>query len=43
MAELVVILIGTVLVNNFLLVRFLGLCPFLCVSKNLESATGLSL
>ena len=43
MTELVVILIGTVLVNNFVLVRFLGLCPFLGVSRNLEAAMGMSL
>ena len=43
MSELLVILVGTVLVNNFVLVRFLGLCPFLGVSRNLEAATGLSL
>ena len=43
MAELIVILVSTVLVNNFVLVRFLGLCPFLGVSRNLEVATGMSL
>lgn len=43
MAELVVILISTVLVNNFVLVRFLGLCPFLGVSRSLEAAAGMSL
>jgi len=43
MTELIVILIATVLVNNFVLVRFLGLCPFLGVSRNLEAATGMSL
>lgn len=43
MTELVVILISTVLVNNFVLVRFLGLCPFLGVSANLEAAAGMSL
>ncbi|MDH3576831.1 MAG: electron transport complex subunit RsxA [Gammaproteobacteria bacterium] len=43
MTELIVILIGTVLVNNFVLVRFLGLCPFLGVSRNLEAAMGMSL
>ena len=43
MIELVVILISTVLVNNFVLVRFLGLCPFLGVSRNLEAAAGMSL
>jgi electron transport complex protein RnfA len=43
MTELIVILIATVLVNNFVLVRFLGLCPFLGVSRNLEATTGMSL
>ena len=43
MTDLIVILISTVLVNNFVLVRFLGLCPFLGVSRNLEAATGMSL
>jgi len=43
MTEIVVILISTVLVNNFVLVRFLGLCPFLGVSRNLEAAMGMSL
>lgn len=43
MTELVVILVSTVLVNNFVLVRFLGLCPFLGVSRNLEAAMGMSL
>ncbi len=37
------ILISTVLVNNFVLVRFLGLCPLLGVSNKLESAIGMSL
>jgi electron transport complex protein RnfA len=43
LVELIVILISTVLVNNFVLVRFLGLCPFLGVSRNLEAAVGMSL
>jgi len=43
MSELIVILVGTVLVNNFVLVKFLGLCPFLGVSKNIEAAAGMSL
>jgi len=43
MTEIAVILISTVLVNNFVLVRFLGLCPFLGVSGNLEAAVGMSL
>ena len=36
------ILIGAVLVNNFVLSRFLGCCPFLGVSKKLETAIGMS-
>jgi electron transport complex protein RnfA len=43
MTELIVILVGTVFVNNFVLVRFLGLCPFLGVSRNIEAAAGMSL
>ena len=43
MSELFLILISTVLVNNFVLVRFLGLCPFLGVSTNLDAAVGMSL
>ncbi len=43
MAEIVVILVSTILVNNFVLTRFLGLCPFLGVSGNLEAAAGMSL
>jgi electron transport complex protein RnfA len=43
MTELFVILVGTVFVNNFVLARFLGLCPFLGVSKSLEAAAGMSL
>ena len=35
--------IGAVLVNNFVLTRFLGICPFLGVSKKLDSAVGMSL
>ncbi len=42
MSELFVILIGAVLVNNFVLVQFLGLCPFMGVSTKLESAIGMS-
>ena len=43
MTDLILILIATVLVNNFVLVKFLGLCPFMGVSRNLESAAGMSL
>lgn len=43
MNELFVILVSTALVNNFVLVQFLGLCPFMGVSNKLESALGMSL
>ncbi|HSO83994.1 electron transport complex subunit RsxA [Thiocapsa sp.] len=43
MTEYALILIGTVLVNNFVLVKFLGLCPFMGVSKKLETAAGMGL
>lgn len=43
MTDLILILVATVLVNNFVLVRFLGLCPFLGVSSNLEAAIGMSM
>lgn len=43
MTEYVLILISTVLVNNFVLVKFLGLCPFFGVSKKIETAIGMSL
>lgn len=39
--EYVLLLISTVLVNNFVLVKFLGLCPFLGVSKKLSTAVGM--
>lgn len=34
MADYLLLFIGTVLVNNFVLVKFPGLCPFMGVSKN---------
>jgi len=43
MTEYALILISTILVNNFVLVKFLGLCPFLGVSRKLETATGMAL
>jgi len=43
MKEYALILVGTVLVNNFVLVKFLGLCPFMGVSRKLETATGMGL
>ena len=41
METLFLIIIGTVFVNNFVLARFLGICPFLGVSKQLDSAIGM--
>jgi len=41
MSQYIFILIGTVLVNNVVLVRILGLCPFMGVSKKLETAYGM--
>jgi electron transport complex protein RnfA len=42
-AEYILILVSTVLVNNFVLVQFLGLCPFMGVSSKLDTAMGMSL
>ncbi|MBE8716798.1 electron transport complex subunit RsxA [Cellvibrio polysaccharolyticus] len=42
MTEFGVILLASVLVNNFVLVQFLGLCPFMGVSNKLESAIGMA-
>lgn len=39
--ELVLIILATVFVNNFVLGRFLGICPFIGVSKKLETALGM--
>jgi electron transport complex protein RnfA len=40
--EFFLILLSTVFVNNFVLVQFLGLCPFMGVSNKLESAIGMA-
>jgi electron transport complex protein RnfA len=42
-ANLFVILVSAVLVNNFVLSRFLGICPFLGVSKKVETAFGMGM
>ena len=39
--NLILILLGSALVNNFVLSQFLGLCPFLGVSKKVETAAGM--
>ena len=41
--SLLSIALGAILVNNFVLSQFLGICPFLGVSKKLDSAVGMSL
>lgn len=41
MTELIIIAIGAALVNNVVLSQFLGLCPFLGVSKKVETAVGM--
>jgi len=43
LADYSVLLIGAILVNNFVLVQFLGLCPFMGVSNKLETAMGMSM
>ncbi len=43
MSDIALILLGTALVNNFVLVKFLGLCPFMGVSRKLETAVGMGL
>ena len=42
MTEYLLVLVSTVLANNFVLVRFLGLCPFMGVSGKLEGAIGMA-
>ena len=39
--NLLLIVIGAVLINNFVLVKFLGICPFLGVTKKVETAIGM--
>lgn len=41
--EYFMLLLGTVLVNNVVLVKFLGLCPFMGVSKQIDSAIGMGM
>ena len=42
MPKLLLIIISAVLVNNFVLQRFLGICPFMGVSKKVSTALGMS-
>jgi electron transport complex protein RnfA len=41
LSELILIILGAALVNNFVLVQFLGLCPFMGVSRQLNGAVGM--
>ncbi|EWH11060.1 RnfABCDGE type electron transport complex subunit A [Catenovulum agarivorans DS-2] len=43
MTEYLLLFVATVLVNNFVLVKFLGLCPFMGVSGKVETAIGMSM
>jgi len=43
MKDYLLILVSTILVNNSVLVKFLGLCPFMGVSRKLETAMGMGL
>lgn len=42
MREMVMIIMGAILIENFVLSKFLGICPFLGVSKKLSPALGMS-
>ncbi len=42
MSEYLLLLVGTVFVNNIVLVKFLGLCPFMGVSRKVDTAIGMS-
>ena len=41
--RIIAVLLTYIFINNFILVKFLGLCPFIGVSKNSESAIGMGL
>ncbi|HML46503.1 MAG TPA: electron transport complex subunit RsxA [Clostridia bacterium] len=43
MQNILIILVGGILVNNFVMSRFLGICPFLGVSKKVETAAGMGM
>ncbi len=40
---LISIALGAILVENFILVKFLGICPFMGVSKKMDTALGMGL
>lgn len=39
--QLFTIALGAILVNNFIVAQFLGICPFMGVSKKIETASGM--
>ncbi|HRV36983.1 MAG TPA: Rnf-Nqr domain containing protein, partial [Desulfomonilia bacterium] len=39
----ILLIVGAALVNNFVLARFLGICPFMGVSKSIDTAVGMSM
>lgn len=43
LSNLLVIVVGSILINNFVLMRFLGICPYIGVSKKLSSAIGMGM
>lgn len=43
MSDFILLMIGAILVNNILLIRFLGNCPFLGVSRSMDTATGMGM
>ena len=43
MSEILLIIVGGVLVNNYVMFQFLGICPFLGVSKKVETAIGMGM
>lgn len=43
MSEIILLLLSTALVNNVVLIKFLGLCPVMGVSKSIDSALGMGL
>ena len=43
MNQIAVIFFSAILINNFVLIRFLGICPFLGISQKIETAVGMSL
>ena len=42
MSSIIILLVSAILVNNFVLVQFLGLCPFMGSSNKIETAIGMS-